>query len=150
MSGLEKFIRELSFSQMTLGSQVVRGHGKERKAHQPLPASIWATPCSVLTCTAYVCFVTLSALGVGLPLRPWNICFNAHASTLNTLHYASRLSTLAITTLNLPTHPPGGLRHPSLLATCYASPYLCLLEEDRPATTPVIPTQDYHRAHKNP
>ncbi|MPC81833.1 hypothetical protein E2C01_076469 [Portunus trituberculatus] len=62
---------------------------KERKAHQPLPASIWATPHSVLTCTAYVCFVTLSALGVGLPLRPWNIsCFNVHASTLTTLHYA--------------------------------------------------------------
>ncbi|MPD00020.1 hypothetical protein E2C01_095468 [Portunus trituberculatus] len=30
-----------------------------------------------------------SALGVELPLRPWNIsCFNAHASTLNILHYA--------------------------------------------------------------
>ncbi|MPC56035.1 hypothetical protein E2C01_049984 [Portunus trituberculatus] len=56
------------------------------------------------TCTAYVCLVTPSALGVGLPLRPWNISyFSAHASTLNTLHYTSRLSALAITTLNLPT-----------------------------------------------
>ncbi|MPC42538.1 hypothetical protein E2C01_036161 [Portunus trituberculatus] len=26
---------------------------------------------------------------------------------------------------------------------------LCLLEEDRPATMPVIPTQDYPRAHKD-
>ncbi|MPC85694.1 hypothetical protein E2C01_080478 [Portunus trituberculatus] len=50
----------------------------------------------------------------------------------------------------MPTHPPGGLRRPPLLATCCPSPYLCLLEEDRPATTPVIPTQDYPRAHKNP
>ncbi|MPC13551.1 hypothetical protein E2C01_006289 [Portunus trituberculatus] len=52
----------------------------------------------------------------------------------------SRFSTLAITTLDLPT----------LLATCCPSPYLCLLEEDRPATTPVIPSQDYPRAHKDP
>ncbi|MPC33397.1 hypothetical protein E2C01_026746 [Portunus trituberculatus] len=77
-------------------------HGKERKAHQPSPASALATPRSVLTCTTYVCLMTPSALGVGLPLRPWNIsCFSAHASTLNTLHYASQLSALAITTLNL-------------------------------------------------
>ncbi|MPC91558.1 hypothetical protein E2C01_086604 [Portunus trituberculatus] len=48
-----------------------------------------------------------------------------------------------------PAHFPGGLRGPSLLATCCPSPYLCLLEEDRPATTPVIPTQDYPRAHKD-
>ncbi|MPC45597.1 hypothetical protein E2C01_039301 [Portunus trituberculatus] len=49
-----------------------------------------------------------------------------------------------------PAHPPGGLRHPPLLATCCPSPYLCLLEEDQPATTPVIPTQDYPRGHKDP
>ncbi|MPC83504.1 hypothetical protein E2C01_078216 [Portunus trituberculatus] len=64
-------------------------HGKERKAHQLSSAFAWATPRSVLTCTAYVCLVITSALGVGLPLRPRNIfCFNAHASTLNILHYA--------------------------------------------------------------
>ncbi|MPC38484.1 hypothetical protein E2C01_031991 [Portunus trituberculatus] len=64
-------------------------HGKERKAHQPLLASAWATPRSVLSCIAYVCPVTPSALGVGLPMRPWNIsCFNAHASSINILHYA--------------------------------------------------------------
>ncbi|XP_045134430.1 uncharacterized protein LOC123517993 [Portunus trituberculatus] len=28
-------------------------HGKERKAHQPLPTSAWATPRSALTCIAY-------------------------------------------------------------------------------------------------
>ncbi|MPD04394.1 hypothetical protein E2C01_100079 [Portunus trituberculatus] len=50
----------------------------------------------------------------------------------------------------MPTHPPGGLRHPPLLATCCPSPYLCLLEDDQPATTPVIPTQDYLRVHKDP
>ncbi|MPC87039.1 hypothetical protein E2C01_081887 [Portunus trituberculatus] len=62
---------------------------KEHKAHQPSPASAWATPRSVLTCTTYVCLVIPSALGVGLPLSPWNIsCFNAHASSLNMLHYA--------------------------------------------------------------
>ncbi|MPC99619.1 hypothetical protein E2C01_095046 [Portunus trituberculatus] len=49
-----------------------------------------------------------------------------------------------------PAHPLGGLRRPPLLTTCCPSPYLCLLEEDRPATTPVIPTQDYPRAHKDP
>ncbi|MPC58967.1 hypothetical protein E2C01_052982 [Portunus trituberculatus] len=58
----------------------------------------------MLTCIAYVCLVTPSAFGVGLPLRPWNIsCFSAHATTLNTLHYASWLSALATTTLDLPT-----------------------------------------------
>ncbi|MPD05934.1 hypothetical protein E2C01_101706 [Portunus trituberculatus] len=62
----------------------------------------------------------------------------------------SRLSALAITTLGMPTRPPGGLRHPPLLATCCPPPYLCLLEEDRPATTPVIPTQDYSGTHKDP
>ncbi|MPC57941.1 hypothetical protein E2C01_051933 [Portunus trituberculatus] len=49
-----------------------------------------------------------------------------------------------------PAYPPGGLRRPPLLATCCPLPYLCLLEEDWPATTPVIPTQDYPRAHKDP
>ncbi|MPC55155.1 hypothetical protein E2C01_049086 [Portunus trituberculatus] len=53
------------------------------------------------------------------------------------------LSALAIITLDMPTHPPGGLRCPPLLATCCPSPYLCLLEEDQPATTSVLPTQDY-------
>ncbi|MPC72725.1 hypothetical protein E2C01_067037 [Portunus trituberculatus] len=62
----------------------------------------------------------------------------------------SRLSALAIITLDMPTHPPGGLSSPPLLATCCPSPYLCLLEDDRPATTPVIPRQDYPRAHKDP
>ncbi|MPC90127.1 hypothetical protein E2C01_085098 [Portunus trituberculatus] len=124
-------------------------HGKERKTNQPSPASAWATPCSVFTCTAYVCLVTPSALGVGLPLRPWNVsCFNAHASTLNigtTLpaHHPGHLNTRT-------AHPPGGLRRPPLLVTCCPSPYLCQLEDDRPATTPVITTQDYPRAHKDP
>ncbi|MPC47599.1 hypothetical protein E2C01_041350 [Portunus trituberculatus] len=49
-----------------------------------------------------------------------------------------------------PAHPPGGLRRPPLLATCYPSHYLCLLEKDRPATMPVMPTQNYPRAHKDP
>ncbi|MPC60378.1 hypothetical protein E2C01_054422 [Portunus trituberculatus] len=58
---------------------------------------------------------------------PWNIfCFNAHASSQYTRS----------------AHLLGGLRRPPLLATCCPSPYSCLLEEDRPATTPVIPTQD--------
>ncbi|MPC13552.1 hypothetical protein E2C01_006290 [Portunus trituberculatus] len=59
----------------------------------------------------------------------------------------SWLSALAIITLDMHTHPPGSLRRPPLLATCCPSPYLCLLEEDQPATTPVISTQDYPRAH---
>ncbi|MPC55264.1 hypothetical protein E2C01_049196 [Portunus trituberculatus] len=61
----------------------------------------------LLTCIAYVCLVTTSALGVGLSLRPWNIsCFNAHASSLIMLpalrpgHHNTR-----------PAHPVGGLRH---------------------------------------
>ncbi|MPC64964.1 hypothetical protein E2C01_059086 [Portunus trituberculatus] len=62
----------------------------------------------------------------------------------------SWLSALAIITLDMPYHPPSGLRRPPLLATYCPLPYLCLLEEDRPATTPVIPTQDYPRAHKDP
>ncbi|MPD05333.1 hypothetical protein E2C01_101072 [Portunus trituberculatus] len=62
----------------------------------------------------------------------------------------SRLSALAITTLDLPSLLAGGLRHPPLLATCCPLPYLCLLEEDRPATTPEISTQNYPSAHKDP
>ncbi|MPC31883.1 hypothetical protein E2C01_025183 [Portunus trituberculatus] len=63
----------------------------------------------------------------------------------------SRLSALAIIiTLDMPTHSPCGLRRPPLLATYCPSPYLFLLEEDRPATMPVIPAQDYPRAHKDP
>ncbi|MPC82305.1 hypothetical protein E2C01_076963 [Portunus trituberculatus] len=49
-----------------------------------------------------------------------------------------------------PAHPPVSLRRPPLLATCCPSPYLCFLEEDQPAPTLVIPTQDYPRAHKDP
>ncbi|MPC41405.1 hypothetical protein E2C01_034995 [Portunus trituberculatus] len=49
--------------------------------------------------------MTPSALGVGLPLIPWNIsCFNAHPgfhSQYTALR--SRLTALAITTLDLPT-----------------------------------------------
>ncbi|MPC76945.1 hypothetical protein E2C01_071382 [Portunus trituberculatus] len=76
-------------SAVTRFKQSSVNHGKERKAYQPLPATGWATPRSVLTCIAYVCLMTPSALGVRLPLRPWNIsCFNAHASSLNILHYA--------------------------------------------------------------
>ncbi|MPC92461.1 hypothetical protein E2C01_087552 [Portunus trituberculatus] len=80
-------------------------HGKERKAHQPLLASAWATPRSVLTCIAYVCLVTPPALSVGLPLRPWNIsCFNAHLSSPNILHYAPGHHNTR------PAHPLGGLQ----------------------------------------
>ncbi|MPC83898.1 hypothetical protein E2C01_078619 [Portunus trituberculatus] len=49
-----------------------------------------------------------------------------------------------------PAHPPGSFRCPPLPATCCPLPYLCLIEEDRPATMPVIPTEDYPRAHKDP
>ncbi|MPC53319.1 hypothetical protein E2C01_047208 [Portunus trituberculatus] len=55
----------------------------------------------------------------------------------------SQLSSLATTTLDLSTLFAASGVHPSC-----PSPYLCLLEEDRPATTPAIPTQDYPRAHK--
>ncbi|MPC66392.1 hypothetical protein E2C01_060539 [Portunus trituberculatus] len=52
-------------------------------------------------------------LGVGLPLRPWNIsCFNAHASTQHTA-LRSQLSALAITTLDLPTLLVASGVHPS-------------------------------------
>ncbi|MPD04624.1 hypothetical protein E2C01_100321 [Portunus trituberculatus] len=136
-------------SAVTIFKQSV-SHEKERKMHQSSPASARATPCSVLTCTAYICLMRPSALRAVLPLRPWNIsCFNAHGSALNILHYAPG-SAVTITTLNLPTHYHGGLRYPSLLVTCCPSPFLCLLEEDRPATTPLIPTQDYPKAHKDP
>ncbi|MPD05227.1 hypothetical protein E2C01_100958 [Portunus trituberculatus] len=65
-------------------------HGSARHInHCPPPPGPHHAQCSVLTFIAYVCLVTPSALGVGLPLRPWNIsCFNAHTSSLNILHYA--------------------------------------------------------------
>ncbi|MPC62655.1 hypothetical protein E2C01_056744 [Portunus trituberculatus] len=65
-------------------------HGKERKAHQPSPASAWATPCTVLTCTAYVCLVTPSDLGVGLPLSHGTFPASMPTLPLSTyvLHYA--------------------------------------------------------------
>ncbi|MPC87468.1 hypothetical protein E2C01_082330 [Portunus trituberculatus] len=37
-----------------------------------------------------------------------------------------------------PPHPLGSLRRSHLLETCCPSPDVCFLEEDRPATTPVI------------
>ncbi|MPD03304.1 hypothetical protein E2C01_098936 [Portunus trituberculatus] len=93
------------------------------------------------------------------PFCPW--CRTTSEAMMHSLlqcprfysqHTALRswLSALAIITLDIPTHPPGGLRRPPLLVTCCPSPYLNLLEEDRPATTLVIPTQDYTRAHKDP
>ncbi|MPC72611.1 hypothetical protein E2C01_066923 [Portunus trituberculatus] len=90
-------------------------HRKERKAHQPSPASAWATPRSVFTCTAYVCLLTPSALGVGLPLKPWNnSCFNSLTSTLN-IRTALRswLSAVAIKTFDLPTLLAASGVHPS-------------------------------------
>ncbi|MPC85344.1 hypothetical protein E2C01_080114 [Portunus trituberculatus] len=61
----------------------------------------------------------------------------------------SWLSALAITILDLSTLLAASGVHLSL-ATCCPTPYFCLLEEDRPATMPVIPTQEYPRTHKNP
>ncbi|MPC74953.1 hypothetical protein E2C01_069336 [Portunus trituberculatus] len=62
----------------------------------------------------------------------------------------SWLFALAIIKLDMPTHLPGSLTRPSLLVTCCPSLYLCLFEEDRPAITPGIHTQDCPRAHKDP
>ncbi|MPC85700.1 hypothetical protein E2C01_080484 [Portunus trituberculatus] len=58
MSAITRFKQSVSQSQP---------HRKERKAHQSLPVSTWATPRSVLTCIAYISLVTHSALIVGLP-----------------------------------------------------------------------------------
>ncbi|MPC73814.1 hypothetical protein E2C01_068153 [Portunus trituberculatus] len=70
-------------------------HGKERKAHQPLPASAWATPRSVLTCIAYISLDYPEAMEHFLLQCP----------RLLSQHTAlcARLSALAITTLDLPT-----------------------------------------------
>ncbi|MPC50571.1 hypothetical protein E2C01_044400 [Portunus trituberculatus] len=94
-----------------------------------------------------MCLVTPSALGVGL-CTPDAM---EHFPRFHSQHTAlcSRLSGLAIITMDMPTLPLGGLRRPPLLATC-SPPYLCLLEEDWPATMPVITTQDYPSAHKDP
>ncbi|MPC58372.1 hypothetical protein E2C01_052374 [Portunus trituberculatus] len=66
-------------SAVTRFKQLV-SHEKEHKAHQSSPALTCGTPCSVLTCNAYICLVTPSALGVGLPLKPWNILHYAPGS----------------------------------------------------------------------
>ncbi|MPC95219.1 hypothetical protein E2C01_090420 [Portunus trituberculatus] len=71
-----------------------------------------------------------------------------HASTLNILHYAPGSPSWPSQHLTCP--PSWWPQASPILATCCPSPYLCLLEEDRPATTPVIPTQDYPRAYKDP
>ncbi|MPC33587.1 hypothetical protein E2C01_026942 [Portunus trituberculatus] len=103
-----------------------------------LPASAWATPYSSLAPP----MTTPEAIEHFLLQCPR---FQSQHTELR-----SWLSALAIITLDMPTHPHGGLRLPPLLATCCPLPYLCLLEEDWPATMPVIPTQDYSRAHKDP
>ncbi|MPC90328.1 hypothetical protein E2C01_085305 [Portunus trituberculatus] len=79
-------------------------HGKERKAHQPLPASAWATPRSVLTCIPYICFVTPSALWCRTSPEAMEH-FRLQCSRLLSQHTVLRswLSALAITTLDLPT-----------------------------------------------
>ncbi|MPC90848.1 hypothetical protein E2C01_085851 [Portunus trituberculatus] len=124
----------------------------KRKLEQPSLVSACATPHSVLTFTAYVCLMIPSAFGVGLPLRPSHIsCSTAHSSTPTTLHYAPGVPALYPGHHNVRlAHPPGDLRCSPLPATCCPSPYLCFLEKDRPTTTPVIPTHDYPRAHKDP
>ncbi|MPC86084.1 hypothetical protein E2C01_080898 [Portunus trituberculatus] len=79
-------------------------HGKERKPEQPSPASPWVIPCSELTCTAY-CRTTLETIEHFLLqcLR-----FYSHHTAL-----CSRLSALAITTLDLPTLLAASVVHPS-------------------------------------
>ncbi|MPC65312.1 hypothetical protein E2C01_059445 [Portunus trituberculatus] len=49
--------------------------------------------------------------------------------------------------LYAPGSPPW---RPPLLTACCPLPHLCHLEEDQPAITPVTPTQDYPRDHKDP
>ncbi|MPD02683.1 hypothetical protein E2C01_098279 [Portunus trituberculatus] len=60
------------------------------------------------------------------------------------------MPTLPLSTYVLHYAPGSPPWRPPLLTTCCPSPYLCLLEENQPDTTPVIPTQDYPRAHKDP
>ncbi|MPC99393.1 hypothetical protein E2C01_094805 [Portunus trituberculatus] len=71
-------------------------------------------------------------------------CFHSQHTAIR-----SQLSALSTITLDMPTHSPGGLRHPTLLATCCPSPYLYLLEEDHPATTSVT-TPGLIRIQKRP
>ncbi|MPC76538.1 hypothetical protein E2C01_070955 [Portunus trituberculatus] len=100
-------------SAVTIFKQSV-SHVKERKPQHPSLASTWATPRPVLIYTAYVCLVTLSTLGVGLSLRPWNIsCSNARLPLSPHTAVRSRLSALAITTLDLPTLLAASGVHPS-------------------------------------
>ncbi|MPC75924.1 hypothetical protein E2C01_070324 [Portunus trituberculatus] len=127
---------------------VTVSHGKEHKAHQPLPAS--ATPHSVLTCITYVSLVSCDPFcpWCRTTLRPWNIsCFNAHASSLNILHYAPSSSPWPSQHSTCPSSwgPQASIFPSNLLSFA-----LCLLEEDWPATTPVILTHEYPRTHKDP
>ncbi|MPC66559.1 hypothetical protein E2C01_060708 [Portunus trituberculatus] len=80
-------------------------HGKECKSHQPSPASAWATPRSVLTCTEAMEHFLLQ-------------CPRFHSQ-----HTALRswLSVQAITTLDLPTLLAASGVHPS-----WQSAVLCL------------------------
>ncbi|XP_045107704.1 uncharacterized protein LOC123502605 [Portunus trituberculatus] len=68
----------------------------------PSSASAWDTQHSPHTCTAYVCLLIPSALGVGLFLRPLSIsCSTAHASTPHCTALRSWLSALGIDLLTL-------------------------------------------------
>ncbi|MPC62422.1 hypothetical protein E2C01_056507 [Portunus trituberculatus] len=114
MGGLEKSIRDWSQQEMACRSQSARGrgmegsiswegrapfqedsksvsHGKERKPQQLSPTSAWATPRSVLTCTAYVCLVTPSVLGIGLPETIEHFLF--HCPRFHNYHTAPRSRT---------------------------------------------------------
>ncbi|MPC76415.1 hypothetical protein E2C01_070825 [Portunus trituberculatus] len=110
-------------------------HGKEQKAHQLLPTSAWAT-----------LVTTLSALLHRLRRSRDHFCpwcrtipeamehFLLHCPRLLSQHTALRSRLCPGHHNTQPALPPGSLRRPPLLATCCPSPYLCLFEEDRPAT----------------
>ncbi|MPC80632.1 hypothetical protein E2C01_075216 [Portunus trituberculatus] len=117
MGGLEELIKKIGHGskaargrrmgvlQWGRTSVVTRFKREGMQARAASPASTWATPHSVLTCTAYVCLLIPSALGIALPLSP---SFHSHCNAL-----CSWLSALGITTLNLPTLLAASSIHPS-------------------------------------
>ncbi|MPC78902.1 hypothetical protein E2C01_073407 [Portunus trituberculatus] len=71
--------------------------------------------------------------------------FHSHHNAVRSLLFA-----LAITTLDLPTLLVASGVHHSQQHMSFTLLVPSFLEENQPATTPVIPTKDYPRSHKDP
>ena len=79
------------------------------------------------------CYNLSFTAGFALPLSPCCTPLSTHCPEPNHLW---------------PAHPPSSSRCPPIMTNSCHSSHQCLLEEDGSVNTPVIPSQDFTRAHR--